>query len=73
MLLYTAARARFGPGVKTAVWAGVVGWLAIEVLPNLANMPLPFYPKVIYWEWMALEFVPMIVGAIIGGWIYKEA
>jgi hypothetical protein len=72
MLLYTAARARFGPGVKTAVWAGAVGWLAIEVLPNLANIPFPFYPKVVYWEWMALEFIPMIVGAILGGWIYKE-
>ena len=72
LLLYTAARARFGPGVKTAIWAGVVAWFAIEALPNLANMPLPFYEKAFYWKWIGLEIVPMIVGAILGAWIYKE-
>ncbi len=73
VLLYAAARPRFGPGVMTAIWAGVISWLAIEVLPNLANMPFPFYDKSTYWKWIALEFVPMTVGAILGGWIYKES
>ena len=73
MLLYVTARSRFGPGVSTAIFAGVVGWFAIEVVPNLANLPFPFYPKSVYWEWMAITFVPMVVGAILGGWIYKEA
>jgi hypothetical protein len=72
MLLYTAALTRFGSGVTTAVWAGAVGWLAIEALPNIANMPFPFYPKSVYWKWIALELVPMLIGAMLGGWIYKE-
>jgi hypothetical protein len=73
MLLYVAGRARFGPGPTTAIWAGIVGWLAIEVLPNIANMPFPFYPKSVYWKWIALEFVPMVLGALLGGWVYKES
>ncbi len=72
MLLYVTARARFGPGASTAIFAGVVGWLAVEAVPNFANMPFPFYPKSVYWKWIALEFVPMVFGAILGGWIYKE-
>jgi hypothetical protein len=72
MLLYAAARARFGPGASTAIWAGVVGWLAVEALPNIAAMPLPFYPKMVYWKWITLEIVPMIIGAILGAWVYKE-
>jgi hypothetical protein len=72
MLLYTAARARFGPGLTAAIWAGLVAWFAIEMLPNIANMPFPFYDKSTYWKWGALEIVPMVLGAIAGGWIYRE-
>src|SRR5215467_1415854 len=32
--LYAAIRPRFGPGVKTAVWAGVFVWLSTYALPN---------------------------------------
>jgi len=35
-------------------------------------MPFPFYEKAFYWKWIGFEFVPMIVGAILGAWIYKE-
>ncbi len=59
VLLYAAARPRFGPGVKTAIWAGLVAWFAIEALPQ--NL-----------KWIALEIVPMAVGAILGAWIYRE-
>jgi len=72
VLLYAAARPRFGPGVKTAIWAGLVAWFAIEALPQIAAMPFPFYAKTFYWKWIALEIVPMVVGAILGAWIYRE-
>jgi hypothetical protein len=72
VLLYAAARPRFGPGVKTAIWAGLVAWFAIEVLPQIAAMPLPFYEKTFYWKWIGLEILPMVGGAILGAWIYKE-
>lgn len=72
MLVYVAARSRFGAGVKTAVWAGLVAWLAIEVLPSISWMPFPFYGKSFWVKVMALEILPMVIGAILGAWMYKE-
>lgn len=72
MLIYVAARSRFGAGAKTAVWAGLVTWLAIEVLPSIEWMPFPFYHKSFWVKVIALEILPMVVGAILGAWIYKE-
>jgi len=72
MLFYVMARARLGAGPKTAVWAGVVAWLAVEVFPAIAMMPFPFFGKWFYVKAMALVFVPAIIGALIGGWIYRE-
>jgi hypothetical protein len=72
MLIYVFARARLTPGVQTAVIAGLIGWLAIEVLPALSNMPFPFYPTSVYLKWIAFELVPMVAGAVLGAWLYKE-
>ncbi len=72
MLIYVAARSRFGASVRTAVWAGLVAWLAIEVLPSIEWMPFPFYEKSFWVKVMALEIVPMVIGAVLGAWVYKE-
>ena len=72
MLFYVFARTRLGAGPITAVWAGVIAWLGVEALPAIAQMPFPFYSKWFFVKIMALEFVPMILGAIAGAWVYKE-
>ena len=71
MLIYVAARVPCKPGPKTAMVAGLIAWLAIEVLPSIAWMPFPFYEKSFWVKVMALELVPMVIGAILGAWIYK--
>jgi hypothetical protein len=58
--------------VKTAVWAGLVAWLALVVLPSIEWMPFPFYEKSFFVKVIALELLPMVIGTIIGAWIYKE-
>ena len=73
MLIYLAARARCGPGPKTAVWAGLVAWLAVAVLPSIEWMPFPFYEKSFFVKVMALELIPMVLGAVVGAWLYKDA
>jgi hypothetical protein len=72
MLVYVFARTRLGAGPVTAVWAGLIAWLAVEALPAIAAMPFPFYTKWFYVKVMALEVVPMILGAVAGAWLYKE-
>jgi hypothetical protein len=73
MLFYAHARVRLGPGPVTAAWAGLFAWLAVEAIPAIAMMPFPFYAKFFYVKVMALEIVPMAVGAIAGAWPYKES
>jgi hypothetical protein len=72
LLIYAGIRPRFGAGVKTAVWAGVITWLAAKVAPSLASMPFPFYDHVYFYKLMAMTLVTTAVGAIIGAAIYKE-
>lgn len=72
VFFYAAARPRFGPGIKTAICAGLFTWLAVEALPAIASMPLPFLDKPHYLKLMALEIVPITLGAILGAWIYRE-
>ena len=72
MLIYVAARVPCGAGAKTAAIAGLIAWLAIEVLPAIAAMPFPFYEKSFHLRVITLELLPMMVGALLGAWIYKE-
>jgi hypothetical protein len=72
VLIYVGIRPRFGPGVKTAVWAGAVAWLGCIVAPSIAAMPFPFYERVYFYKLIGMELVTMVVGAIIGAAIYKE-
>jgi hypothetical protein len=73
MLIYVAARSRFGARAKTAVWAGVVAWLALEVFPSIQWMPFPFYGRRFLAKVIVFEFLPMVVGAVLGAWLYKES
>lgn len=72
MLVYVFARSRLGAGPITAVWAGLIAWLGAEALPAIAQMPFPFYDKWFYVKLIALELVPMVVGAVAGAWVYRE-
>jgi hypothetical protein len=72
MLIYVAARVPCKPGPKTAVVAGLIAWLAIAVLPSIEWMPFPFYAKSFWVKVIALEILPMVVGAILGAWVYRE-
>lgn len=73
MLFYVAARVLCGPGPKTAIVAGLIAWFATEVVTSIQWMPFPFYEKSFFVKVMALEIVPMVIGAVIGAWIYKDA
>ena len=72
MLIYVAARVPCKPGPKTAVVAGLIAWLAIEVLPSIEWMPFPFYEKSFWVKVIAFELLPMVIGAILGAWVYRE-
>ena len=70
--LYAAIRPRFGAGLKTAIYAGLIAWffafLYTRVLLGLAlGMPLDLVVK-----GTALGLIVYPIGAIAGAWLYKE-
>jgi hypothetical protein len=70
--IYAAIRPRFGAGARTAVIAGIVTWLAAVPLPLIGLIPMKFFNAGFVGLWSAYAFVPMILGALVGAWLYRE-
>jgi hypothetical protein len=70
--LYAAIRPRFGPGVKTAICAGLLAWFFVYLYAGYIYeamgvvSPKPF---VIGLVWGLVEYS---LGAVAGAWLYKE-
>lgn len=72
--VYAAIRPRFGPGVKTAVYAGVAVWFVGSLLPNLAFM---WFADLFSHQLTLMTtlggIIETVVGAIAGAALYKES
>ncbi len=72
VLLYALIRPRLGPGVKTAIIAGLLMWFGIYFYTGILNgmlFAVPFNTILIAMVWGVVEYV---IGAIAGAWAYKE-
>ncbi len=72
--IYAAIRPRFGPGLKTAIYAGVAAWILGTLLPNTSFM----YVAHLFTRHLTLYttlggLVEVVVGTIVGAWLYKES
>ena len=72
--LYAAIRPRFGPGVKTAVVAGVAAWIMGFLIPVLW-IPGPETGSLAITAW-PLGYVASLFGVTVatlgGAWVYQE-
>jgi len=70
--LYAAIRPRFGPGVQTAVIAGIAGWFFCGLIATLFQIPSGLFPMklMIVPLFASLVFAP--VATVAGASIYKE-
>jgi hypothetical protein len=72
--IYAAIRPRLGPGVKTAVWAGVAVWIVGALLPNLTFMGVTgLFPQHLMVGTTVGAFFEIVLGAIAGAALYKES
>lgn len=72
--IYAAIRPRFGAGVKTAVYAGLIVWFIGTLLPNASFM----YAMKLFGGRVTLlttlgAIVEVVAAAIAGAALYKEA
>jgi len=70
---YAAIRPRFGAGVKTAVYAGLLIWVVGYVLADAMPTIMGVYPLGIAVIIVGVGLVEIIVATIAGAWVYKEA
>jgi hypothetical protein len=71
--LYAAIRPRFGPGVKTAICAGLLVWFFVYVYIGVLYSALGMVsigPTIKGIVWGVFEYA---LAAIAGAWVYKEA
>ena len=71
--LYAAIRPRLGAGPKTAVAAAIVVWLLAYVWPAVGQGLMGFMPGKLLAVATLWGLVEVILAALAGGKIYKEA
>lgn len=71
--IYAAIRPRFGAGVRTAVYAGLVAWGISIVGPDVENAVNGLYsPRLMLYDAL-IGLVSVVAGVVIGAALYKEA
>ena len=67
--LYAAIRPRFGPGPKTAIWAGLIVWALSYVFQAIVGGQ-SIGSAVVIIAWTGVE---MLVASSVGGYLYHES
>jgi hypothetical protein len=62
-----------GPGPATALLAAITIWLLVIPTPIIGLLPMEFFSAKFAVLWSLYGLVPIIIGALIGAWIYREA
>ena len=70
--LYAAIRPRFGPGVKTALLAGVFLWLIAGLLQAVAMVNMGLFTAGMMVLGLVWGLVELCLATTLGAWVYKE-
>ena len=72
IMFYVLMRAYFGAGPKTAVLAGIVGWIAFSLTGPVQFIPLGFYSRRL-WVFVAAAQLATSIGTnMVAAWIYRD-
>jgi hypothetical protein len=70
--LYAAIRPRYGAGPKTALCAGSAVWGLGYFLASVTPIALNLFPGRLMAIGLAVGFIEVLVGTIVGAWLYRE-
>jgi hypothetical protein len=71
--LYAAIRPRFGPGLKTAVIAGIAMWLIAWLLVGASFITAGMYPTGLMVTSIIWGLFEVPIAAVAGAWLYQES
>jgi hypothetical protein len=72
LMFYVTMRSFFGAGPKTAVLAGIVGWIAFSLTGPVQFIPLGFFSNALWLKVGAIHLITSIVATIAGAALYKD-
>ena len=72
VLLYAMIRPRFGPGPRTALIAGLLTWALVLPVPLCGLLPIHFFGRKFALLWAIYGAFPIVAGAVVGSWLYRE-
>src|SRR5262249_16070007 len=72
VFLYASIRPRFGAGPRTAAIAGLTLWTLVLPVPMIGLLPMRFLPAAFVAMWSILALLPILIGTLVGGWLYRE-
>jgi hypothetical protein len=72
VFFYAMARARLGPGPRTAVTVAVVLFVGGYMLSILGIRMLGLFPDRMLATWGVVGLLEMVLAALLGGYIYRE-
>jgi hypothetical protein len=70
--IYVGIRPRFGPGVKTAIYAGIATWLLACLVPNGFSAATGLFPASLLWTTIIVALIQIPVATVAGAWLYQE-
>ena len=70
--IYVGIRPRFGPGAKTAVYAGLATWLIGYLVPNAFYLATGLFPAHLLWTLIIIALIQVPAATVAGAWLYQE-
>ncbi len=71
--LYAAVRPRFGPGPKTAAYAGLASWMAFGLIYTVSQSAVGVFPRDLLVVNLLVFLVVAPLAAVAGAWPYQES
>ncbi len=73
VFFYALARARLGPGPKTAVIVAIVFWAGSYVVSLINHSLIGLFPSSMLMSWGLINLADWVGAGWLGGWLYREA
>jgi hypothetical protein len=68
---YAAIRPRFGPGVRTAIYAAVLFWILGGIF-NAGYLHMGMMSSGLWFSFAVVMLINLILAAWVGAWLYTE-
>ena len=70
--LYAAIRPRYGPGIKTAIYAGAAVWFFSGLLNGVGMVNAGLFSAGLMAAGIIWGLVELCIATALGAWVYKE-